>query len=120
MTDRAGQEYGMAEVGGQQEPVAEDAAFDLVVTVALDSTPATVVLSSGVALTEAGSRRPRWWALQFAVAWPATRSAGAEADRVRADRGAARWVPVSSGTAPPARGWPTPRRRVRRRHSHPS
>lgn len=49
-------------------------AFDLVVTVALGSTLATVVLSSDVALAEGGLALALLAALQFAVAWLATRS----------------------------------------------
>ncbi|MFG3441567.1 DUF421 domain-containing protein [Nonomuraea sp. NPDC047897] len=51
-------------------------AFDLVVTVALGSTLATVVLSSDVALAEGAFALVLLVALQFAVAWLATRSAG--------------------------------------------
>ncbi|GGK99600.1 DUF421 domain-containing protein [Planomonospora parontospora subsp. parontospora] len=50
-------------------------AFDLVVTVALGSTLATVVLSSDVALAEGGLALALLVALQFAAAWLATRSA---------------------------------------------
>ncbi|WP_440065215.1 DUF421 domain-containing protein [Streptosporangium sp. OZ121] len=50
-------------------------AFDLVVTVALGSTLATVVLSSDVALAEGGLALALLVALQFAVAWLAIRSA---------------------------------------------
>lgn len=50
-------------------------AFDLVVTVALGSTLATVVLSSDVALAEGGLALALLVVLQFVVAWTATRSA---------------------------------------------
>jgi uncharacterized membrane protein YcaP (DUF421 family) len=50
-------------------------AFDLVITVSLGSTPATVVLSSDAALAEGGVALVLLVMLQLVAAWLATRSA---------------------------------------------
>jgi uncharacterized membrane protein YcaP (DUF421 family) len=58
-----------------KRPLAKMNAFDLVVTVALGSTPATILLSKDVALAEGGLPFAVLIALQFAIAWLPVRSA---------------------------------------------
>ena len=83
-------------------------AFDLVVTVALGSTLATILLSKSVSLTEGVLALALLIALQFAITWTSVRS-----ERVQKSR-KGRADPVAASRAVPRQGYASPAGHARR------